>query len=283
LDRNILTKLIELFTNGTLKDKYLLKVISSLMFWADFNGVTLTSGFALNEYANNKQNDINASRENNIFLKSFDYYSPALWLALATGKTDTIPKLNLSEEIKNYNFNRETDHFKMHYAEMLHIMCLFLQNELSIEKKIINFIKWNNENLLFCCYTIVYLSLLFSNKIKHFTASETNNIENALKKCKNQAWDLTYLSGWSTFYWNEKNGDAIYLFSTMDKDLKTVFINTHDVTSNIFIRFFGEIKGNIIQKEYEMIIKNRIKPEINIDILNSLVESEKNKLQELLS
>lgn len=53
VDRNIITKLIELCINGTLKDPFLLKVIGSIMFWAEFNNVVITAGVALNEYAFN--------------------------------------------------------------------------------------------------------------------------------------------------------------------------------------------------------------------------------------
>ncbi len=164
-DRNILTKLIELCTNGTLKDRYLLKVIASLMFWTIFNNVNITAGLALSEYASYKNSDIEASRENNIFLESFDFYSPELWLSLATGEIQTIPKINFTKETKDYIFNIEGEHFKMHYAEMLHIMNLYFQDELSLVDKVIDFIRWNKKNLLFCCYTMVFVLLLFSNKL----------------------------------------------------------------------------------------------------------------------
>ncbi|MGE5474885.1 MAG: hypothetical protein ACM3UU_11765 [Ignavibacteriales bacterium] len=283
LDRNILTKFIELCNNGTLKEMYLLKVISSLIFWAEFNSISINAGLALNEYANHKQNNMEASKENNIFRQSSNYYSPEVWLDLATGKIKMIPKLNLTEEIKDYIFNIESEHYKMHYAEMLHITYLYFRDDLSQEEKVLEFIRWNNENILFCCYTIVYILLLFSNKLKRFATNGKGNIEYILKKCHNQAWDLTYLSVWSTFYWDERKGDTTYLFSTMDKDLKKIFINTHDVSSNIFVRFFGEIKGNIIQEEYAKIANNRVKPEITLEVIERLIESERNKLEELIN
>lgn len=37
LDRNIVTPLIRLLTNGELKDEYLLKVVGSLMLWSQIN------------------------------------------------------------------------------------------------------------------------------------------------------------------------------------------------------------------------------------------------------
>lgn len=278
LDRNLLTKLLELVRKGTLNDNYLLKVISSLMFWANLNGFTITSGLALNEYANFKQSDVDASRENNIFKKIFKQYPTKLWLSLATGEINTIPKVKLNKT-KDYMFNIESDHYLMHYAEMLHIMYLYFEEKLSMKKKMLNFISWNKENLLYCCYTLVYISLLFSKKIKQYKSSKLNNFDKILKICQNQAWDLTYLSFWSTLYWNEEKGNTTYLFSTMDKDLKKIFKNAHDIDRNIFIKCFGDYNGNIIQQELDDIVKNRNKPEINKDILENLIKLEKQKLK----
>lgn len=283
LDRNIITKLVELCKTGTLKDQYLLKVISSLMLWTIFYGIDITAGLALMEYANNKQNDEDSSRENNIFLKSINFYSPNIWLDLATGRIQNIPKIELNEDNTNYFFNIKSEHFDMHYAEMLHIFYLSFQQKLTKEEKIIAFIRWNEKKLPFCAYTIVYVTLLFSNKIKPLIiGNELPNLDFILKKCQNQAWDLTYLSFWSTLYWDEKHENTSYLFSTMDKDLITIFINYHNMGSNLFIRCLGKVKGSTVEKEYREIIKNRVKPEINEAFVNNLIQSEKDNLINLL-
>ena len=49
IDRNIMTKIVEICNTGTLKDQHI-----SLLFWAHFNHISITGGLALNEYANNK-------------------------------------------------------------------------------------------------------------------------------------------------------------------------------------------------------------------------------------
>jgi len=282
LDRNILTKLIELCNRGCLKDAHIMKVIGSLMFWALSNNISVTAGLALNEYANNKDNNIDASRENFIFKKIFDFYDPKLWLELAIKNRKEIPKIEFNSKSENYNFNIKSDHYKMHYAEMLHAMSLCFQNNLSIEDKILFFLQWNKDNLLFCQYTIAYILLLFSNKIKQYKELLQQPFENLAKKCSNQAWDLTYLSIWSTLYWNEKDANISYLFSTMDKDLKKVFSYTHDVTKNIFIACLGKHKGVIVQKKYEGIINNRIKPVMSTDAINDLVMHEEVNLRDCI-
>ena len=282
IDRNILTKLIELCTNGVLKDKHQMKVISSLMLWVIFNNIEVTAGLALNEYANHKNNNIDAIRENCMFKRIFDFYDPGLWLELALEIRKEIPRIEVNNKLENYNFNIKSDHYIMHYAEMLHAMSLCLQNNLSIKEKIISFLQWNKDNLLFCQYTIGYMLLLFSNKTKQYKDILPPTFEGLLNRCSNQAWDLTYLSVWSTLYWSENDGNTSFLFSTMDKDLKKIFIYIHDLTKNIFIASLGRDNGAIVQRKYEAIISKRIKPVISTEVINDLVISEKEKLADCI-
>lgn len=280
LDRNILTKLIELCLNGTLSDSYILKVIGSIMFWAEFNGVRITAGIALNEYAQYLNEDMKASNENNIFLEIFDFYTPLQWLDLALGIKSTIPKIILTSKLKSYLFNVENDHYKMHYSEMLHLTFLLANQRLKNTDKMIEFIKWNNENLLFCQYTLIYACLLFSRKIKQIN---TEQIEEIYKKCRNQAWDLTYLSYWSTLYWDDKHIGEVYLFCTMDKDLKKIFVATHEIHKNPFVEYFGQDKGIKVHNEYLNVISNRVKPDISIDKLDKLIECEEENIRKMLN
>lgn len=278
-DRNILTKLIELCIHGTLNDTYLLKVLGSIMFWAEFNGIRITAGIALNEYAYNLNDDIKASRENIIFKEIFNFYSPIHWLDLALGVENTIPPIKLSKELSTYSFNREDDHYRMHYAEMLHLTNLLINKELKSTEKIVEFLHWNNDNLLFCQYTLVYACLLFSQKIKQINTKE---IEGIIKKCKNQAWDLTYLSFWSTLYWEDKKSEEVFLFSTMDKDLKKIFMTTHTMNMNPFIECFGESKGNKLHNDFREMISNRVKPNVSQEFLKQLIETEEDNLNKSL-
>lgn len=150
LDRNILTKLIELCKKGYLKDAHIMKLLGSLMFWALANSITVNSGLALNEYANNKNNNIDAVRENKLFKNLFNFYNPKLWLELVTENRKEIPIIDFKDDLKPFDFNVKNDHYRMHYAEMLHAMSLYFQTNLTIEEKIINFLQWNKDSLLFC-------------------------------------------------------------------------------------------------------------------------------------
>jgi len=192
LDRNILVKLLRLADEGTLKDEFSLKLVSSLFLWTQFNGVGITAGIALTEYANYQSDSAEASLENNKFLSIFNYYDLQYWVDLATGKIKSIPKINISP-ISSINFNVESDHYKMHYLEMLKMSQLFLNNKLSILERFHLFHDWIYRNILICKYTTFYAALVFSGNSKLFK-DVINSFEDVINKCRNQAWDLTYLS-----------------------------------------------------------------------------------------
>lgn len=281
IDRNIMTKIVELCNNGTLKDPYILKVISSILFWSDFNNISITSGLALNEYANIKNGNKEASLENNVFLRMFEQYSSKMWLDLFERKINKIPKIGLINT-EEYIFDEKSRHQQMHLAEILHIFYLFINQQLSPSEKMIGLLQWIDKNVLFCRYTVVYAALLFSKQVKQPKLHKFNNIDEVLKTCSNQAWDLTYLSFWSTLYWYENKGNTIHLFATMDKDLKKVIINTYNIENNLFARCFGEKEGARINEQYERILAQRQRPIITDNLINNLVESEINNLKMIL-
>lgn len=282
LDRNLLTKMIEFFKKGILNDKYIRKVIGSIMFWAHFNNVSLNSGLALNEYASHKQDNSSTSIENNIFLKAMNYYNPKIWLALALDRIETIePIPNIPN--KEYNFEVVNDHYLMHMSEMFCITRLYFDRTLSPLDKVVEFFNWNLHNLLICQYTIVFSLLIFSDNSKVFKKADPFDFEKLLKICNNQSWDITYLSDWSTLYWKDKDESTIYLFATMDKELKKVFINTHDEDSNIFSEYFCKKDSLILEAAFENLKKNRKTTKINSKIIKKFYDSEYKLLESFIN
>jgi hypothetical protein len=273
LDRNLLTKMIEFFKKGVLGDSYIRRVIGSIIFWARLNNISLNSGLALNEYANHKRDNRSASEENNIFLKAMNSYSPEVWLDVATNRRESIPPL-LDFPIDEYNFNVVNEHQMMHMSEMFCITRLYFDKSLSPADKVIRFLEWNFSNLLICQYTILYAMIVFANKSKVFLKVDPNNLDMILRVCKNQAWDLTYLSDWSTIYWNGIEEDVVFLFATMDKELKQLFIETHDVDSNPFFRFFSDNDAIRIQDSFIELKRNRKKPKLNSKVIQEFYDSE---------
>ncbi|SHJ23945.1 hypothetical protein SAMN04488096_1168 [Mesonia phycicola] len=277
LDRNFIIPIIRLLKTGEIKDKFLLKLIGSLIFWADFNQIKLTAGIALSEYSQQKKNSYNANIENNLFQNIFEKYSPKQWLNFALGKNETIKPAELKEK-SEHNFFIESEHYKMHYLEMLKISQLYFNNDISIVNKFKILHNWVYNNILICKYTSYFSVLVFAEKSKIFK-KQTVSFENILKICNNEAWDLTYLSFWSTQYYYEEKSQDIYLFATRDKEMKDLFKLTHKESLEIYTDTFGNKIGKEIIETLEQIYLPREKPEINSKILDKLIIEEKQILK----
>ncbi|TDN97134.1 hypothetical protein [Sunxiuqinia elliptica] len=274
LDRNILTKMIEFVTRGELKDSHFRKIVSSLIFWADFNHIGVVSSFALMEYSHFKQNSQDANKENKIFLEIFNNYHPRTWLNVALGNEQKIPKLESVSE-QDADFFIESDHFKMHYLEMLKLAQLYFTPTISPVKKLEIFAKWVFNNLIICRYTSFYAIYLLFGKSKTFNNSEKKDFDSINQKCINQAWDLTYLSEWSTMHYYEDNADPIYLFATADKELKQIFINNHNESIQTYVKLYGKEKTKQIFEKLNPIYKEREMPKLDMNVIGELIEQEK--------
>ncbi len=280
LDQNILIQILQLAKTGELKNDISLKVVSNLLLWTTINGISLTSGLAFTEYSHFQQSNLESSFKNNVFLRIFDQYSPKQWLDLATGKIKTVPKIKLIEE-KYFSFFSESDHFKMHFLEMLKLSQLYFSTEQPIIEKFREFFKWVIENILICKYTTYFAIQLLGNKSKIFKKQDLE-FETIYSICKNNAWDLTYLSFWSTQYYFENDSSDIYLFATMDKELKELFFTTHRESNTPFFETFGDENGKAIINIMESVYVKREKPEINQIKLDKLIVDETEKLKTIL-
>ena len=231
LDRNLLSSLLKLCEKGFLTDELEMRTISLIMAWAISNGISVSAGLAVKENANKEIDSNNAKLELSQFQKIFDYYSSMTWMNLANGLIDKIaicpPITTLFET--DIQYHEDDDHFLMHIATMLHIVYLRHQPNMSPKDKFIEYIKWSSENLLICQYSNTYAVMLFTNQenMRYPKHCESKDFEKVLSGCKNQAWDINYLSNWSTVYWEEDKMDEIFLFATADRMLKTIFINAH--------------------------------------------------------
>ena len=280
IDRNILTPMIRLLTKGHLKDEYILKIIGSLMLWAQFNNLSVTSGLALSEYAHHKGGDDEANFEKDLFLKAFNHYHPSIWLEIALDRLKTIEPLSVDASEK-FSYNKEYDHYKMHYLEMLKIAHHYFDPSLTAEEKITQFHAWVYDNLLVCKYTISYLALLIGGRVNTFNKIET--FCQVIDKCKNQAWDLSYLSLWSTLYYNEHRANTNYLFATLDRGLKEIFISTHSESTDLHTEIFGSKVGSKINQSMLDTFKDRQLPKVYTERIDELIQIEQETLKQILT
>lgn len=277
LDRNIFTHFIKFLKTGELKDKLSLKVVSSIMAWTQFNSINLVSYIALSEYAHHKSTNSDATSEFRLFKNIFDEFHPRIWFDIALGLKQNISVSAKLDQVHE-NYINEFDHFKLHYLEMLHLTLLYLDQSLSIRQKFESFHKWNYDNLLVCKYTTYYAALAFGGKSKLMnTLPKKFDVLN--NKLKNQAWDLTYLSLWSTLYYLEHEMEDIFLFGTMDKELKYLFKETHKESMDIYFNTFGKTTGQGIVDDITAIYQPRNQPTINVDVLDDLIQYESGLLR----
>lgn len=292
LDRNLLSSLLKLSREGILKDEKEMRIIALLMTWILMNHFPASAGFALKEYANKTQKSYDAKLELQEFNNIFEYYPSMIWLRLAEGDIDRIPKCNFQVKpfITEIDYAEKDDHFLIHIAEMLHVVYLLRKENMSPVEKIIDFLKWDYSNLLISESTIAYVAMLLTNQngIKAPKKSGSNDIDKILEGCKNQAWDLNYLTNWSCFHYDEEKLNDIFLFATNDNMLKTIFINTYaDGGIGALIKSVFSKKDT--KKIFSLINSNqgnkRIKPDFGENpknYFNNLIEDEKRKLTIIL-
>ncbi|MBF4696061.1 hypothetical protein [Fusibacter ferrireducens] len=274
-DRNIYTNLIELCKNGYLNNKELQVDIASLMFWMQFNRINGTGGLALLEYCHSSGNNTKSNIENSIFKSAFNNYEPDDWIKLIN--LGNVNPLIVNEDSQS-NFEIEPDHYVFQY-----LMTLKMQNidQLMLKgyEKFLVYFKWMEENVLISGLTLVYSALLFSNKIKPLIRTQTDK-KSIKKACKNQAWDLCYLSSWSTFFWNDYNEEDIYLFCTFDKGLKSIMDHSF-IGHNpelLFKNIFGAKNGTYIKKQYDSILMKHTKKTLDMDFIKQQIEIEEEQL-----
>jgi len=75
----------------------------------------------------------------------------------------------------------------------------------------------------------------------------------------------------------------VFLFSTFDKALKRIFIETHSADENFLYKWFGRKNGEKILHEYIRLTNRKTKTGIKMDDVKSIIKQEEDKLIELLN
>ena len=232
VDRNILSGLLKFCEKGSLRDKGESQILGLIMTWTEMNDIAISAGLAVQERATQTQNQEEGLKELQKFLEILVAYPGQTWLSIAEGKeTEIVPMSFSGATAKNItvDYSNGCDHYFMMVASMLHIVNIYRKSDVKPVDKIINYLRWTYDNLLLSQYALVYAVLLFTGQdnIKAPKGANTNDINRIVSGCENQAWDISYLSNWSTFYWNNEEYSKEFIFATNDNLLKRIFINTH--------------------------------------------------------
>lgn len=272
LDRNILSGLIKFCEQGSLRDKGESQIIGIIMTWAMMNDISISAGPAVQEWATQNKDQTCGLIELNKFLTIFDEYPMQMWLNVARGQTTKIPSLKLINEPASgitAQYANGCDHYYMTVASMLHLVGLYRNSKIKPVDKMLDFIQWTYDNLLVSQYIMAYAILLLTNQeyIKAPKDANSSDLARITKGCENQAWDITYLSNWSTLYSNTDNYKEEFLFATNDILLKRIFVNTHGEYG-----LNGLMHTIFSQKDYDRICdlienrqENRVRPDFGLD------------------
>ena len=292
LDRNILISLLKFCEKGSLKNKAESQIIGLLMAWADLNTIPISAGLAVRERAAHLHSEEYGLIELQKFLDIFDFYPSQMWLGVAEGKITEIPPINFSLTPASnitVDYSDGGDHYDMAVASLLHAVQLYRDKTMKPVDKIIAFFDWMCEYLLISEYLLVYVVMLFTDQenIKAPKNSNSDDFEKVFAGCENQAWDITYLTNWSTLYSDAEKCDTEYLFATNDILLKRIFINMHAPHGLNRVLYCS-----LSQKDYDKVCNHiqekmsvRIKPDFGDDpqaYFQKIISMEKEALALLL-
>lgn len=279
-DRNIVSMIYDYFSNGKLnKEEDMTKIILLLMF-CNINRLQYNIGLAMNEYAEHTNNDVVVSQLNKILI----YLSDIPFMILKNKLLTHDLNFNLSNISNKYNrdfdFKFKSDYFLLSYCCVLKMAHIYL-SKMSSKDKILNYLDWHYDNLEISKYEITYAVLLFTSypKIKAPKNINSGNYEKIISGCKNQAWDISYLTTIKNIKYHYS--DYEYFFATNDINLKLIFM-----ACNHFENAWGDILLDRLSKNdykeistlIEVKMKDRKKPKCTQTILNKLA----NKLEKEL-
>ena len=222
------------------------------------------------------------------FKEAFDAYPGQVWLRISEGQLIEVPPVQFSmKPAQNItvNYADSGDHYDMAVASLLHAVRLYRNETMKPADKVLDFFKWMCDHLLISEYLLVYAIMLFTEQenIKAPKHAKNNDMTKIIAGCENQAWDIAYLTNWSTLYSNTDEYAEKVLFATNDVLLKRIFINTngpHGVNGLLF-EVFSKKEYNQIIDEIGMIMTERVKPDFGDnphEYFEMLIEEEKRLL-----
>ncbi len=292
VDRNILSSLLKFCEIGSLKNKGESQLIGVIMAWAIFNDMPISAGMAIKERAFQLRSQEKGLVELQKFLEIFEVYPGQMWLQVAEGQLAEIPPIKYSNTLAqniSVNYADGGDHYDMAVASLLHAVWLYRDQTKRPIEKVREFIQWMYDYLLVSEYLLVYVIMLFTGQdnIKAPKHANSNDLGKIVAGCKNQAWDIAYLTNWSTLYSDTDKYSEEFLFATNDILLKRIFVNCNTPfgVNGLLFNVFHKKEYNQLMDYIEDRVLNRIKPDFGGKpqvYFQELIEEEKRKIQTLL-
>ena len=293
-DNNIVSPICEIVKNGTLVNKDRLRKVAAFVTLTKYLNAPMTCGLALIENDTAGKASISAEENRQLFLYGVDNIPPNIWKQLALGQIDAIPYAFLKgyhyePSEKKYSFSDEL-HYLCHKAAITKIVTLLRSGANDGFQKFFDFFNWYIDHLILSESIIAYAALVFGGqkgvaKPKKFASP---NFDKAIEGIDNQAWDMFYLSQWSTFYYYEE-AHQVFMFASDDKTTKEILKHSlppGKVQETISEIFHTVSQRKLIKQLYtDKLGDNRKRPfaqdetEKGIEIVKRLISKEMDNLQ----
>lgn len=285
LDRNITSMLFDYLKNGELKEEDNMIMLLSFLMFCNCNGLQYNIGLAMNEYGDLTENS-EVIRQLNELLTYLSEIPSLVFLNRLKNGNYKLQKFDISVKFHRHaNYKNKSITYLLSYCSVLKIAEVFL-TKLSTKNKILKYLDWYYDNLKLSMYDITYTILLFTNysTIKAPKNIKSKDFEKIIRECKNQAWDISYLSSINNFQYHFS--DKEIFFATNDKNLKLIFMGCHYFDNSwaglIFDRIAIQKDRNEIFDLIEKKMSNRTDIDFNEQYLIQLSHSLEEELRKTI-
>lgn len=198
LDRNIFSRLMNIITEGKSKEGST-KDVAQLILWCAIQNINISPYFALNEYAVGQNSEEKAQYEYHAFDQMFSKIDSSIWLALALGyEQENKMLVKPDKALRTTQFNEKSVDYLANLAALLHFEYVW-RTEKDNTERFKSFFQWYYDNMKVSRYMTVYICsvLLGTYGYKLPKKINSNNYEEYISGCKNQAMDMCYLTALS--------------------------------------------------------------------------------------
>ena len=228
-DKNFVSPICEIVKTGTLKDADRLQRAALFVTWVKFLNASATCGIGLLENDTAGLSTISGEESRQMFLHGLDKVPSQIWKDIAFGYRSEIPQPFLFDKFTpdatEYKYG-DGLHLLSHEAAIIKIVELLRTPGVAPVDKFDRFMRWYADHLDIAESIMVYAAMVFGNVkwVSKPKSATSDNYEKVVKGIKNQAWDITYITTWSTEYYNETENKSV-MFATDDRTQKVIVVN----------------------------------------------------------
>lgn len=228
-DKNLVSPICEIATNGRLRDSFRMQKVALFVTWSKYLNARLTCGLGLLENDTSGLSTATGEENRRQFLHGVDIIPAIVWKNIAFGYIDEIPEQLLyrgnTQDGKDYRLKDDLL-LLCNEAAIVKIVQLLRAQDINSIDKFVAFMNWYADNLDIAESVVLYAALVFSNTPHVSLPKKAFSLQFASveRGIKNQAWDITYITTWSMQYYNEPN-NACWMFATDDNTQKVIVVN----------------------------------------------------------